>query len=140
MRSNLRLYVWIPAGVTAMRVVASCLDFTPITTLGTAGASDGAAGPDGASTMQTACLSCADQADDAGGCAGEFNQCNALALCEATVGCVVGQCFKAGVNVTQCLAACEADGGITSSQGAPNAAFAAFLSCMSTRCLGACFR
>lgn len=140
MKSNLRLCAWIPAAMIAMRVVAGCLDFTPITTLGTAEAPDGAAGPDGAGTMQTACLSCAVQADDAGGCAGEFDQCNALAVCQATVACVVGQCFNAGVNVTQCLGACEADGGVTSSQGAPNAAFAAFLSCMSTRCVEACFR
>jgi hypothetical protein len=139
MRSSLQFCAWIPAAILGS-VVGACLDFTPITTLATADAADSATTLDDAGTVQTACLSCAVRDDDAGGCSGEFDRCNAFAVCESTVACVVGQCFNPGVNITECLGWCEADGGIMSSQGPPNAAFAAFLECMSTRCVSVCFR
>ena len=120
------------------RLVAGCLDFTPITHVPTDGGSVADASELDDAVAENACLGCADRAGDAGGCASEFAQCNAFRECKATVQCVVGACFNPNANIGQCLAACEQDGGISSSQGPPNAAFAAFLQCMSMHCQSVC--
>jgi hypothetical protein len=137
MKSSLRIPASILAAILTSHLVSGCLDFTPITRIPTDGSADDATGTDD-SAVQSACLVCASSGADAGGCAIEFAQCNSFPECKATVKCVVGQCFDPNANIGQCLTACEEDGGISSSQGPPNDAFAAFLECMSMHCQSVC--
>jgi hypothetical protein len=149
MKSPLLVPAWISFACIGLALLAcggvgGCLDFTPITKVPRDNMDGGDAGfeIDGApdAQAQTPCLSCAMETDDAGGCASELAHCNTLPECKATVRCVVGQCFEPGVDITQCLGACEADGGVASSTGAPNTAFAAFLQCMSVHCVSVCLQ
>lgn len=135
MKSPPSLLLCLPLALLACRALGGCLDFTPIAPV--VDAAPPGVGPDGA-TAQTACVSCAGTDDDAGGCSAEFAQCNAVERCRTTVECVVGQCFNPNANITLCLGACEADGGITASSGSAGVTFAAFLQCMSQRCQSVC--
>lgn len=140
MKSTIDIPVWICAAVLSGVLVVGCLDFTPITRLSADDGGRGAeSGADG-SAPESACLSCASKDADAGGCASEFAQCNAFPECQATIQCVVSQCFAPNVNIVQCLGACKQDGGIAASQGPPNDAFAAFLQCMTIHCQSVCLQ
>lgn len=127
----------IAASILAGHSASGCLDFTPITRIPTDAGGIEDSGADG-STVESLCFGCANKDEDAGGCAGEYAQCNSFPDCKATIQCVVSQCFSPNANIGECLAACEQDGGITASQGPPNAAFAAFLQCMSMHCQSVC--
>jgi hypothetical protein len=137
MKSTLRSSAWFLMAMLTNGPVAGCLDFTPITRVPTEGGEADASGPEG-SPIESACLGCANRGGDAGGCAGEFTTCDLFPECKATVQCVLGTCFDPNANIGQCLTVCEQDGGISASQGPPNAAFAAFLQCMSTHCQSVC--
>lgn len=135
MKSPIPISAWIVPVVLA----GGCLNFTAITSIPLEeGGRPAEAGADGA-PAQTACLSCASKDSDAGGCASESARCNVFPECQATVQCVVNQCFPPSADILLCLGACKQDGGIAS-QGPPNDAFAAFLQCMTVHCQTVCLQ
>jgi hypothetical protein len=129
--------------VVSTQGAAACLDFTPITSFGAtpdaAAASPLDASSDtGARSQANKCLTCAAGTGDGGGCPQEFAACEAFEACKTAATCATGECLTSFANITQCLAGCEADAGVSDPSSPANPPFSALLSCMSTHCQTAC--